>query len=139
MKPRRTAKLRQRVISNSRRNHSFAPVWDGSQLVHRREIRAYCDSIAREFRPSKIVLFGSYAYCKPTPHSDVDLLVVMPLKRGCRPIRQTQLIRSRLAAPFALDLLVRTPSFLDQRLREQDMFIVDLMKRGEIMYETEHA
>ena len=33
--------------------------------------------IAEKFQPNKIILFGSYAYGKPTQISDVDLLVVM--------------------------------------------------------------
>jgi len=32
-----------------------------SALVKRNQIRAFSDAIAREFRPRKIVLFGSYA------------------------------------------------------------------------------
>ena len=42
------------------------------------QIRDYCAAVAREFRPEKIILFGSYAYGKPTPDSDVDLLVILP-------------------------------------------------------------
>jgi predicted nucleotidyltransferase len=49
-------------------------------LVKRVQIRAFSNAIAREFRPRKIVLFGSYAYGKPTEDSDVDVLVIMPFK-----------------------------------------------------------
>jgi predicted nucleotidyltransferase len=31
--------------------------------------------IVQKLNPEKIVLFGSYAYGTPNPHSDVDLLV----------------------------------------------------------------
>jgi len=40
------------------------------------DIQRYCDKIAEAFQPQRIVLFGSYAYGKPTPDSDVDVLVV---------------------------------------------------------------
>jgi uncharacterized protein len=49
-------------------------------MVTRRQIRAYAEEIARQFRPRRIILFGSYAYGKPTRDSDVDLLVVTPHK-----------------------------------------------------------
>jgi predicted nucleotidyltransferase len=49
-------------------------------LVPKTQIQAYCDAIAREFRPRKIILFGSYAYGNPGPDSDVDLLVVLPFR-----------------------------------------------------------
>jgi len=42
-----------------------------------RAIRAVAKQIADTFHPDKIILFGSYAYGKPRPESDVDLLVIM--------------------------------------------------------------
>jgi uncharacterized protein len=45
-----------------------------------RVIRRYARAIAREFRPDKIVLFGSFAYGTPKVDSDVDLLVIMPAR-----------------------------------------------------------
>jgi len=47
-------------------------------MVSRRAIKKFTDEIARRFKPEKIILFGSYAYGKPTPDSDVDLLVLLP-------------------------------------------------------------
>jgi predicted nucleotidyltransferase len=40
-------------------------------------IREIVQQIVERFRPQKVILFGSYAQGKPTPDSDVDLLVVM--------------------------------------------------------------
>ena len=42
-----------------------------------RAIRDVVKQIAEQFKPEKIILFGSYAYGKPRPESDVDLLVIM--------------------------------------------------------------
>ncbi len=47
-------------------------------MVAKREIRSLVSRIASEFRPERIILFGSYAYGKPNEDSDVDLLVLMP-------------------------------------------------------------
>jgi predicted nucleotidyltransferase len=49
-------------------------------LVPMSAIRRYARQVAERFDPDKIILFGSYAYGKPTPDSDVDLLVVMPTR-----------------------------------------------------------
>jgi predicted nucleotidyltransferase len=100
-------------------------------------IRRYCDAIAREFRPLKIVLFGSRAYGQPTPDSDVDLLVILPF-RGSDVSKAIE-IRARFDTPFPLDLLVRKPEFIARRLRERDMFIELLMTQGRVMYESQHA
>src|SRR5205809_4985366 len=76
-----------------------------------RVIRRYARAIAEEFHPDKIILFGSYAYGTPHEDSDVDLLVVMP------PGNQNQSVRIqwRLAAPFLLELVLRTPKGMNGR------------------------
>jgi predicted nucleotidyltransferase len=91
----------------------------------------------REFRPDKIVLFGSYAYGKPTSDSDVDLLVILRF-RG-RDSRKASEIRSHFRTPFPLDLLVRKPEFIKSRLKERDMFIELVLSQGRVLYEAKHA
>jgi uncharacterized protein len=103
-------------------------------MIPRSEIQAYCDAIAREFKPEKIILFGSYAYGTPTEDSDVDLMVVMPCKR--RMLDQALAIRTRLDAPFAMDLLVRTPANIRRRLGWGDWFLREVMTKGKVMYEA---
>ncbi len=98
------------------------------------EIQAYCDAIAREFKPEKIVLFGSYAYGTPTEDSDVDLMVVMPCKR--RMLDQALAIRMRLSAPFPMDLLVRTPANIRKRLNWGDSFLREVVTKGKVLYEA---
>lgn len=101
-----------------------------------REIKRLCERIAREFHPEKIILFGSHAYGKPEWDSDVDLLVIMPF-RG-RPARQAVKIRSRIEAPMALDLLVRTRNQISRRLAMGDSFMRDILERGKVVYEADH-
>lgn len=100
------------------------------------EINKLCEEIAREFRPQKIILFGSHAYGKPEWDSDVDLLVIMPFKGT--PHRQAVAIRSRIEAGVALDLLVRTPQQISRRLAMGDSFIREIMERGKVVYEADH-
>ena len=99
-----------------------------------REIKQFCEKIAREFRPEKIILFGSHAYGNPEWDSDVDLLIIVPFK--ARPHRQAVNVRSRIEAPMAIDLLVRTPQEIKRRLEMEDFFIREIMERGKLMYEA---
>jgi len=39
-------------------------------------ISEMANKIVREYRPERIILFGSYAYGTPTFDSDVDLLII---------------------------------------------------------------
>jgi len=106
-------------------------------MVSRRDIQRYSDEIARRFKPAKIILFGSYAYGKPTPDSDVDLLVVMPCKG--RPLDAALAVRLAVDPDFALDLLVRTPAEVRQRLWLGDYFLREITSKGKVLYESTHA
>jgi uncharacterized protein len=103
-------------------------------MVHGNTIRAYARRIAREFHPEKIILFGSYAYGSPTEDSDVDLLVVMPHKG--RSVQQAVRINLRLQAPFAMDLVVRKPKQMSQRLALGDSFVREISEKGRVLYEA---
>ena len=108
-------------------------------MIRRRDIKKWCEQVAREFRPEKIILFGSYAYGKPTEHSDVDVLIVMRLARGQRDVRQAAAIRERVRAPFPMDVLVRSPEQIARRLAQEDGFMAEILRSGRLMYEGEHA
>jgi predicted nucleotidyltransferase len=101
-----------------------------------KQIKKLCEQIARDFHPEKIILFGSHAYGRPGPDSDVDLLIVMPFKG--RPARQAIKIRSRLDTTMALDLIVRTPKQVSERLEMGDFFIREITEQGRVIYEADH-
>jgi len=105
------------------------PLWDGTRPVPRRQIEAYCRVVAREFRPEKIILFGSYAHGKPTKDSDVDLVVIMPF-RGSDTKKVVE-IRGRVEAPFPMDMLVWKPG----RYSRMESFNREVLTRGKVMYE----
>src|SRR5262245_22274754 len=114
---------------------SFPPkrVYYGANIPMR-VIRRYARAIAEEFQPDKIILFGSYAYGTPHEDSDVDLLVVMPAYNQHNKAAQ---IRYRLASPFPLDLIVRTPKEMKWRLEEGEWFLTEIMSRGKVLYEKD--
>jgi predicted nucleotidyltransferase len=98
-----------------------------------REIKALARRIARDFKPRRIVLFGSYAYGSPSADSDVDLLVILSF-RG-RPLLKSLEILNRLEPKFPLDLLVRRPGDTARRLAEGDPLIREALERGLVLYE----
>src|SRR6266700_5488279 len=101
-----------------------------------RLIRRYARAIAEEFHPDKIILFGSYAWGTPHKDSDVDLLVVMP---AYNQHNQAVRIRLRLAAPFPVDLMVRTPKEMKWRLAEGESFTTAIVSQGKVLYEKVDA
>jgi predicted nucleotidyltransferase len=105
------------------------PLRDGTRRVGRNQIKAYCRVVAREFKPEKIILFGSYAHGKPTKDSDVDLVVILPF-RG-RDVRMATKIQLRVGAPFPMDLLVWKPG----RFSRMQSFNREVLERGKVRYE----
>lgn len=101
-------------------------------MVSRRDIRRVCSQIAGEFQPHRNILFGSYAYGRPTPGSDVDLLVVMPFEG--RATDQTVKISSRLEHRFPIDLMVRTPEEVRQRVVWNDWVMHEVTSKGEVLH-----
>ena len=102
-----------------------------------RAIRAVVRRIAERFQPEKVILFGSYAYGKPGPESDVDLLVVMRTSLRSRQQR-LEISRALSPRPFPLDILVRTPEELEERIAQGDAFLREIVTRGKVLYERRH-
>ena len=103
-------------------------------MITQKQIKDFGRRLAREFQPRKVVLFGSYAYGKPSPDSDVDILVVMPLNGN--PVDKSVEMRLKLQPRFPLDLLVRTPAKIKERLAMGDDFIKDIFDNGKVLYEA---
>lgn len=101
------------------------------------QIQRVCDEIVRGFHPERIVLFGSYACGDPTPESDVDILVVMSFEGSSR--EQAAKIRTVIDTTVALDLLVRTPEQISERLAMGDFFIYEITTQGKVLYEAHLA
>lgn len=95
-------------------------------------IRRYALQIAEKFDPEKIILFGSYAYGEPHEWSDVDILVVMPARNQ---IDQSLRIIFAVEAPFAIDLIIRTPRRLERDWEDGDWFLREILAKGKVLYE----
>ena len=97
------------------------------------EIQILADKIAREFRPEKIILFGSHARGDAQPDSDVDLLVIMDANQ--HPARTAAEITHRVhPRRYPLDLIVRSPETVRMRLQMNDWFLRDAMREGRVLY-----
>jgi len=97
------------------------------------DIKVFADQVATRFNPRSIILFGSHASGQATPDSDVDILVVMDFQG--RPHQKAFEIRKSIKCSFPLDLIVRRPDDVANRLRQGDFFLNDIIQKGKILYE----
>lgn len=93
-----------------------------------------CEKIAKEYKPKKIILFGSLVWGKPHENSDADILIV---KDGRKPqidmIREVDRIISDRDMP--VDIFVCKPKHLEKRRAMGDPFILKILNRGKVLYE----
>ncbi len=67
-------------------------------------------------------------------YSDVDLLVVM--KTDERPLaKQMEFSLALSPHPFGMDILVRTPQQLKERIALGDSFLREITTKGQVLYE----
>jgi predicted nucleotidyltransferase len=97
-------------------------------------IQDFADRVAERFRPHRVILFDSYAYGTPRPDSDVDYLVVMD--DGGRPVEKILEISAAIDNDFPIDILVRNPKALRERLDLGDPLLTSAVGRGRVLYEA---
>jgi predicted nucleotidyltransferase len=117
-----------------RRSTQVAPASFYWWPITEAKIRRAAQKLVDELQPEKIILFGSFAYGHPTIDSDVDLLIVMRSKaRPVDRIRQASAVLD--PRPFPVDIIVRTPAEIAERLRVKDCFIEEIVTKGKVLYE----
>ena len=90
-------------------------------------------AIVREFKPDRIILFGSWAWGKPTEGSDVDLFIIKDSKQA-RVEREKSVYRIIFNIPIPVDVLVFTPAEVKRRLSYEDPFVTQILTRGRVLY-----
>ena len=93
------------------------------------------DKIKNEYQPEKIILYGSYAYGKPTRHSDIDLFIIKDTdKDGIQRDVEVKRLIYEPERRISISPLVYTPEEVKQRLSMGDDFIEEIVSKGEILY-----
>lgn len=92
------------------------------------------NKIRREFNPYKIILFGSFAYGKPTADSDIDLMVVMDTME--RPHKRAIGLRKLLKdLGVPKDIIVKTPEEFERFKDIVGTVVYPAAHKGRVLYE----
>jgi uncharacterized protein len=98
-------------------------------------INAMTEKIVNEYRPKRIILFGSYVYGEPSEDSDIDLLIIKETEK--RPIDRwvevKRLLRD-IARTVPVSPLVYTPKEIEERTAIKDFFLKEIFEKGEVLY-----
>lgn len=101
----------------------------------KKEVRRVTQKIVKEYKPKKIILFGSYVWGKPHQWSDLDLFIIKPSKKR-RFEREYELRQKLFGNNFPpLDLLIYTPQEVKKSINEyKNLFIEDILRHGHVLY-----
>ena len=104
-------------------------------MISLNNIQDIATTIAREFQPEKIILFGSYAWGTPGQDSDVDFFII---KNTTVPAKQRieELDRLFPRRDFPMDFLVYTPTQVQHRRERGDFFIENILTKGTLLYDA---
>ena len=106
----------------------------------KREIKEILSEIVEklksDYKPIKIILFGSYAYGNPSENSDLDLLIVKDTDK--RRVDRFVGVKRIIYNPYrkiSVCPLVYTSGELDERLQIGDDFVKEIIQKGIVLYE----
>jgi predicted nucleotidyltransferase len=103
-------------------------------MIDEKSIFELRDRIALEFQPQRIIMFGSCADGTQAESSDLDLLIIMRYVGSG--LRKAVEILNRVNPRIPVDLVVKTPEEIHRRIRENDFFLVDILRCGRVLYEA---
>ena len=101
-------------------------------MISMKDIRTVGRRIGREFRPQRVILFGSHARGAAGPDSDVDLLVIAPFEGTG--FRQSLKILNQLDLRMPIDLIAYRPEDVQRRYVEGDPLIREAIDHGKVLY-----
>ncbi len=101
-------------------------------MISKKKISNIVSSIVAKCAPERIILFGSYAYGKPTRDSDIDLFVVANIPGlGAERIR---VVLRAIEDNVPVDVVVRTPEEVERSLQGRDWFVKEVFQKGKVLY-----
>jgi predicted nucleotidyltransferase len=92
--------------------------------------------IVAEFDPDQIILFGSHARGQAGPNSDVDLLVVMPV-RGSKRAKQLEVRAALHDVQVPKDIVVSRPEEFQRRKDIVGTIEHPAAREGQVLYARE--
>jgi predicted nucleotidyltransferase len=99
------------------------------------EAKKLAETLVKQYKPEKIILFGSAARGDYHADSDIDLLIIKQSRKK-KVYRIKEIFEFLRTVPriYPLDPIVYTPDEIKERLSLGDYFIKRIMTEGEILY-----
>lgn len=105
--------------------------------TYQQEITAITQTIAADYQPKKIILFGSAARGELHGNSDIDLLIIKESSKKAydRTVDLLHILKN-VDRHFPLDPLVMTPAEFALGEQQGRYLIRQIIKDGQVLYEA---
>jgi predicted nucleotidyltransferase len=103
--------------------------------VDNKLLQEIVNRIVKKVNPLKIVLFGSWAYGKPTKSSDLDILVIMDNDIKSRRAIAGEIYNALCGILIPKDIVVVTLKDVEEWKNVPQAFITTIIKKGKLIYE----
>jgi predicted nucleotidyltransferase len=105
-------------------------------MVAMNQIEEFGRKVSEKFGAQRVILSGSYARGNAGPDLDVDILVIAPFEG--RSVDKAVEIQMKLRSGFPIDLLVRTPEKVRERLEMGDTFMREILEQSKVLQKADH-
>jgi predicted nucleotidyltransferase len=115
---------------------TVVPYQLGVEHLSLENVRACLTPVFQRYGILKAIVFGSVARGEPSPHSDVDLILIQQTTRRFLDRYEGILLELNQAIPHAaVEALIYTPEEME-RMRER-RFVATALREGKVIYESE--
>ena len=102
-------------------------------MITQQKITEIVNKIVLNYKPEKIILFGSYAEGNPTEDSDLDFLIIKDTDKSSYE-RDMEVRRLLRGSKTPLDILVYTNKEINKWKDLKTSFESYILKTGKILY-----
>jgi uncharacterized protein len=103
-------------------------------VISEQLLRQATERLVAEFKPQRVILFGSQARRRANERSDVDLLVVCPIT-GSRRALMVAMDRALRGLGFARNVIVLTPEEFERDRHIPGTVARPVWRKGRVLYE----
>jgi len=102
-----------------------------------KELHKILATLIEEYKPEKIVLFGSLATGRVREWSDIDLLIIKETSTR-RLYRRAEALKG-IERNVPIDVIILTTGEVRLLRNESSFFIKDIFEKGSVLYEKEES
>jgi predicted nucleotidyltransferase len=90
--------------------------------------------LVKEFKPNKIILFGSHAWGTPEANSDVDILVIVPTSEILPTRRASHAYRTLQGLKIPFEVIVSTQKEIERYRSVPASLTRRILEKGKVLY-----